>query len=48
MSEILAALTALGYSAQESRKALEKINQQGQAQASVEENIKAALRILRK
>ncbi|MDR0952750.1 MAG: Holliday junction branch migration protein RuvA [Elusimicrobiota bacterium] len=48
MSDVMAALTALGYSAQESRRAIEKIYQQGANNNTVEENIKAALRILRK
>lgn len=48
MSDVLAALTTLGYSPLEARRAIEKIYQQGDSCASVEESIKSALRILRK
>ena len=48
MSDVMAALTALGYGPQEARKAIEAIYKQGGAAMSVEENIKSALRILRK
>jgi len=48
MSEVMSALTSLGYSANEARKALEAINKQNNAANNVEENIKSALRILRK
>jgi len=47
MSDVMSALTSLGYSAQESRKAIETIYKSG-ASPSVEENIKSALRILKK
>ena len=48
MSEVSAALSALGYSPAEARRAIEKIYQQGNAPLSVEENIREALRILKK
>jgi len=48
MSEVSAALAALGYSAAEARTAIEKIYQEGGTSLSIEENVKAALRILRK
>jgi Holliday junction DNA helicase RuvA len=48
MSDVISALTALGYSASEARKAIDAIYKQGGAGLSVEENIKFALRILRK
>jgi Holliday junction DNA helicase RuvA len=48
MTEVLTALSALGYSGAESRRAIEKLYQQGARQASVEDNIKEALRILKK
>lgn len=47
MADVLAALSALGYSASEARKAMETIYKQGAA-PTAEDNIKAALRILRK
>ncbi|WP_423972036.1 helix-hairpin-helix domain-containing protein [Elusimicrobium simillimum] len=48
MSEVMAALTALGYSPQESRKALEALVTQGLSKESVEHNVREALRILKK
>jgi len=48
MSEVSAALSALGYSPAEAKRAIEKIYQQGDASANIEDNIKTALRILRK
>lgn len=49
MSEVLAALTALGYTAQESRRAMEKIYTAGVSPSEKTENIiKAALKVLRK
>ena len=48
MTEVLAALTALGFSANEARKALERLNSEQKISPNLEENIKAALRILRK
>jgi Holliday junction DNA helicase RuvA len=49
MTEVVQALAALGYSAQESRKALEKIYQTGVSSGEkVEDVIKMALRVLRK
>ncbi|MDR0734257.1 MAG: hypothetical protein LBG16_00795, partial [Elusimicrobiota bacterium] len=48
MSDVISALTALGYSASEARRAIDAIYKQGGAAISVEENIKFALRILRK
>lgn len=48
MTEVLSALTALGFSATESRKALERLNSEQKISPNLEENIKAALRILRK
>jgi Holliday junction DNA helicase RuvA len=48
MSDVMSALTALGYSANEARKAIDAIYKQGGAELSVEENIKSALRVLRK
>jgi Holliday junction resolvasome RuvABC DNA-binding subunit len=48
MTEVLAALTALGFSATEARKALERLNAEQKISPNLEENIKAALRILRK
>lgn len=48
MSDVMSALTALGYSANEARKAIDMIYKQDGASLSVEENIKSALRILRK
>ena len=48
MSDVTAALTTLGYSPSEARKAIEIIYKNGGAQMTVEENIKSALRILRK
>ncbi len=48
MSEVSAALSALGYTPAEARRAIEKIYQQGNAPLSVEENIREALRILKK
>jgi Holliday junction DNA helicase RuvA len=49
LSEVMSALTALGFSPQEARKALEAVRRQGGPQpAGVEESIKSALRILRK
>ena len=48
MADLLAALNALGYSATEARRAIEKLHQQGALSADMENNIKSALRILRK
>ncbi len=48
MSEVSAALSALGYSPAEARRAIETIYKQGNAPLSVEENIREALRILKK
>ena len=48
MTEVLSALTALGFSASEARKALERLNSEQKISPNLEENIKAALRILRK
>ncbi len=48
MSEVSAALSALGYSPAEARRAIEAIYKQGNAPLSVEENIREALRILKK
>jgi Holliday junction DNA helicase RuvA len=48
ISDVMSALTALGYSANEARKAVETIYKQGGAAMSIEENVKSALRILRK
>lgn len=48
MSEVSAALSALGYSPAEARRAIERIYQQGNAPLSIEENIREALRILKK
>ncbi len=48
MSDVLPALLALGYSAAESRRAIDTIYQQGGAGESMENIVKAALRILKK
>lgn len=48
MSDVLNALGALGYSAQESRRAIEQLYKQNSAQTNVEDLIKQALRILKK
>lgn len=48
MSELLAALSALGYSMAEARRAIEKLHNEGGLSNNMEENIKSALRILRK
>lgn len=48
MADVLNALGALGYSAQESRRAIEQLYKQNSAQTNVEELIKQALRILKK
>lgn len=48
MSDVLSALAALGYSPLESKRVIEKLYQQGDTHLTVEENIKAALRMLRK
>lgn len=48
MSDILSALIALGFSAQESRRAIEKLQVNGELSSNIEDNIKSALRILRK
>lgn len=48
MSELLAALSALGYSAAEARRAIEKLHNEGALSADMETNIKSALRVLRK
>lgn len=48
MADVLNALGALGYSAQESRRAIEQLYKQNSAQTNVEDLIKQALRILKK
>lgn len=48
MSELLAALSALGYSMAEARRSIEKLHNEGVLSNNMEENIKSALRILRK
>ncbi len=48
MADVLNALGALGYSAQESRRAIEQLYKQNSAQTNVEDFIKQALRILKK
>ncbi len=48
MSDLLAALNALGYSVTEARRAIEKLHQAGALSTDMESNIKSALRILRK
>lgn len=48
MADVLNALGALGYSAQESRRAIEQLYKQNAAQTNVEDLIKQALRILKK
>lgn len=48
MSEVSDALSALGYNAAEARRAIETLYRQGGTSSNIEDNIKAALRILRK
>ncbi|ACC98060.1 Holliday junction resolvasome, DNA binding subunit [Elusimicrobium minutum Pei191] len=48
MSEVMMALTALGYSPMEARKAIDQLYKTGLANDSVENIIRAALRILKK
>ncbi len=48
MADVLNALGALGYSAQESRRAIEQLYKQNSTQTNVEDLIKQALRILKK
>ena len=48
MSELLAMLNTLGYSAAEARRAIEKLSREGALGPDMESNIKSALRILSK
>lgn len=48
MTELLSALSALGYSAAEARRAIEKLHNEGAISQNMEDNIKSALRVLRK